>query len=553
MGQEIKRTDVIDPRHDSQMRMYDRFLDLFGQFQGDIESILNMFREIMPEITLVGYAEKTDNERLRISHVIGDCGVSPLLGHTLSIGEGYLGQVALTEKGTHWKCLAHDPRLRLFTACDIRLLHLYGFPVRAHDELAGVLFYGSAQSESDHCKVMHIGRMTSHLWGSWLTGRYLQDELELQRSRLTILIEVAKVLDTLRDARRVMFLLVDMTLNLIHDAKAALVMVKKPHEQGTFELVSRGFTKEQADDYSKYLAYKHWLRERWMPHRFEEDADQLKYLDCAMTVQGEIIGVLAVMLGAPDHYPNSSQELLATLSYMGCGALKHLQLGQTDAMHKQVNLLHRLLQRWDPKRYKQTWESSAIAEEFGKYMHWDEQRVRTVCAACRLAEYDPSLLREADIPDQVLRLLTEYKAIRTQEADAETGSYDAGIVYLADRYAATRTLGGGRAGLTDEAVSDFRDFLAYYECKQGEIRLVREEPVPNSPPLGDLEEMSRFAALSPREREVLGLIAAGKNNREIAQLLYISENTVKNHITSIFNKTGVTDRVQLMAKLICSQ
>ena len=54
----------------------------------------------------------------------------------------------------------------------------------------------------------------------------------------------------------------------------------------------------------------------------------------------------------------------------------------------------------------------------------------------------------------------------------------------------------------------------------------------------------RLAELSPREREVLNLIAIGANNREIAQKLYISEKTVKNHVTSILSKLNLRDRTQ---------
>jgi DNA-binding NarL/FixJ family response regulator len=51
-------------------------------------------------------------------------------------------------------------------------------------------------------------------------------------------------------------------------------------------------------------------------------------------------------------------------------------------------------------------------------------------------------------------------------------------------------------------------------------------------------------SLSPREREVLRLIASGANNREIAQALYISERTVKNHVTSILSRLNLRDRTQ---------
>jgi len=50
--------------------------------------------------------------------------------------------------------------------------------------------------------------------------------------------------------------------------------------------------------------------------------------------------------------------------------------------------------------------------------------------------------------------------------------------------------------------------------------------------------------LTEREVEVLQLVAQGESNRAIANRLYISEKTVKNHLTNIFQKIGVTDRTQ---------
>ncbi|NJM71150.1 MAG: response regulator transcription factor [Scytonema sp. RU_4_4] len=58
-----------------------------------------------------------------------------------------------------------------------------------------------------------------------------------------------------------------------------------------------------------------------------------------------------------------------------------------------------------------------------------------------------------------------------------------------------------------------------------------------SPPLSLTE-------LTPREKEVLRLIATGASNREIAQQLYISEGTVKNHVTNILNRLDLRDRTQ---------
>jgi len=69
-----------------------------------------------------------------------------------------------------------------------------------------------------------------------------------------------------------------------------------------------------------------------------------------------------------------------------------------------------------------------------------------------------------------------------------------------------------------------------------------------------LEEFSRLAmsqrkqanpfGLTVRETEILRLVGQGRSNREIANQLYISERTVKNHLTSVFGKLGVPDRTR---------
>ncbi len=56
------------------------------------------------------------------------------------------------------------------------------------------------------------------------------------------------------------------------------------------------------------------------------------------------------------------------------------------------------------------------------------------------------------------------------------------------------------------------------------------------------------ALLSDREREVMRLLARGASNKDIALALFLAEGTVKNHITNIFAKLGVSDRTQAALK-----
>src|SRR5258705_6575134 len=53
------------------------------------------------------------------------------------------------------------------------------------------------------------------------------------------------------------------------------------------------------------------------------------------------------------------------------------------------------------------------------------------------------------------------------------------------------------------------------------------------------------APLSQREREIVGLVAQGFKNKEMAEKMFIREQTVKNHLHNIFDKLGVSDRLEL--------
>ena len=60
----------------------------------------------------------------------------------------------------------------------------------------------------------------------------------------------------------------------------------------------------------------------------------------------------------------------------------------------------------------------------------------------------------------------------------------------------------------------------------------------------DEDTQSIYSPLSPRELQVLELVAAGRTNKEIAVQLDISNQTVKNHVSSILRKLAVNDRTQ---------
>ena len=88
----------------------------------------------------------------------------------------------------------------------------------------------------------------------------------------------------------------------------------------------------------------------------------------------------------------------------------------------------------------------------------------------------------------------------------------------------------------------------------GEEAAVQENVWPQTQPSTSLEPaasaFSKSSPLTPRETEVIGHLASGKTNRQIAQQLHLSLSTVKRHLEHIISKLKVSDRTQAAVKAI---
>jgi DNA-binding NarL/FixJ family response regulator len=111
--------------------------------------------------------------------------------------------------------------------------------------------------------------------------------------------------------------------------------------------------------------------------------------------------------------------------------------------------------------------------------------------------------------------------------------------YVEERYGA-ELLEAGAAGvgyLLKDRVADVSDFVAAIrEVASGGTVL---DPEVVSQLLSRRRRDQRLAALTPREREVLSLMAEGRSNHAVASALYITEGAVEKHVRNIFGKLGL--------------
>ena len=104
---------------------------------------------------------------------------------------------------------------------------------------------------------------------------------------------------------------------------------------------------------------------------------------------------------------------------------------------------------------------------------------------------------------------------------------------------------GARGALTRTATGE--QIAAAVAAVAAGLVVLPAEPAGSSAPRPVLRSASPAPALTPREIEVLGMLAEGLGNKVIAARLGISDHTVKTHVAAIFGKLGVSTRAEAVA------
>ena len=137
------------------------------------------------------------------------------------------------------------------------------------------------------------------------------------------------------------------------------------------------------------------------------------------------------------------------------------------------------------------------------------------------------------------------RAIRSEQPETRVLMFSS----YGEREAVVASILAGAAGYVTKNVGRAQLIEALRAVARGESLL---EPKVTGALLERLKELSAKERapddpLSPREREVLALIARGRTNRQIAEELVISEHTARNHVTSILDKLGLSRRAEAAA------
>ncbi|GIP41049.1 hypothetical protein J31TS4_43290 [Paenibacillus sp. J31TS4] len=508
---------------------------------------LRLLKQADRSLGFVGYAHRAEAMRFQIADLVGEQAAG-LLGTSFSLGEGFLGQAATTGQPARWTEMERDPRSVFFSRLGIRPHTLYAFPVLLEQSVRGVLFAGTVREETAGEEVYELGQTFASLLGARQVVDMLRDERNKHYIRLTMMMEIARTLTLVEERKRAMFILIDMSVNLFESPYAA-VFLRQP--SGKAQVVSRGLPQREAEARLRDIVPRY--------EGFQEDElsadlvtmrerEGVRYLECPLVSKGKFLGVFLIGLKRPTDEADA-RELFLSLAMMGSAALVRIAERERQQGPSVVQLLHRTVKQWNPEAYSHTLEAKELGAAFAKERGLSAEETERIGDACCLAPLEGEIIREWIGDPGLLHVLNEMREIvkaageqPVSQADAAFG--EASQIVVLALGSAGYAFKAGRHPLGAVSPALRKRFEAFRERRETlELELSLEGPVDVKEPVKSMKELG----LSSREQEVLRLVATGRSNREIAETLFISEHTVKNHMTNIFQKLGVTDRSQLIA------
>jgi DNA-binding CsgD family transcriptional regulator len=511
-----------------------------------LATLLPRFADCLESVLALGVAEPVDATRCRVRHVAGPY-AEPLHGYTFARGEGYFGQVLATGQPGYWADLAEDPRSAWFRQQAIPAAAILCYPLEHGPAAAGMLFAVFAAPVNPETRVLLDGLAVVIHRTVWAEG--LEMRLRVRTLRLAALIELIQALHVVQDPTNVWYLLLDMSLTLVQGRFACLAYRPRRPPNSLVTLLSRGLARPAARDYGRTLVAT-YLEEplpdfadgSWPVLRRRDDTPVIEH---PVFVHGQAVAVLAVAVdAAAPREMDDLRQLVSVLTLIGGGALERIQADHGPDWHRTVTALHHATAVWDPAAHERAERLHALVQAFAATMELSDSVRTALESAALLTPYEAPQVRAVapDVADTALAALRDYHQVLTGRPGplGQAGQ----ILALAHDHLGLSPV--SLPPLDPVLREQFHQFYVRHHVEQQQIAGL-------SMPTPDAREDAALPVLeplTPREEEVLASLLAGQSNREIARHLVVSEHTIKNHLTHIFQKLGVSDRAQAIALVL---
>lgn len=545
----------------------DRIADLRGILSTarkeriSVSDTFEQFMALSSAADVMGYAQKTGPGEYRIAQVAGE-GAAGLQDAEFREGEGFLGQAALSDNPMQWTDIQRDPRALFLKQRGVG--EFYGlrcFPVRVGGEQLGILFIVSKAKVQIDSLLREFEDTLIVLVGEYIASGTIEARMERQIQRLRPLMEVTRFMISAQNTQRIMFMLVDMSLSLVWNPSSAIIVHENANGQKV-QIVSRGIANDFAEQYARDVA-KRVLRESPSSHAMGFELSQTEegqlMIEYPIVYAGKTRGVLAVSLSS-EQEAEECREVLLALATMGSIILQSVHDQQQLSLQNErfLRLMYTSAKAGEDDQGKKTDLSLRLLDEYARYGGITAEEASLLQRGTMLSVLNDAAKRElGEAFADELAVLKEHRAMLDTEGQTGTFSYSRytqilrTVLYFAELDEET----AGRlhlTGVSPELFNHFRKFMAVRHTVQSEVVLSDGSTAAFNPAEAEergIDAIVKEFGLSKREKEVLELVVRASSNKDIAAKLFISEHTVKNHLTNIFNKMSVSDRAQAIARV----
>ncbi|MDZ5783475.1 helix-turn-helix transcriptional regulator [Marinococcus luteus] len=509
------------------------------------EELLKLLIDGLEEAEVLGIAEEGEEGVYETTCVTGKHREA-LEALSFHPGEGPLGKVLLSEETLFLENLKERPQSYFWQRYGLSPLLFFALPIQQTNGASAVIFGGSFSRKFLSAKGKEFLLTMISVIEAKVKTDWLAEENNRQIQQLGSLVEIGRLMAAGPDIKKVSYILIDASLSMSQGTFAMLLLKKK--ERGKYRMISRGYSRQELELYAESTAAEYFSGLDTEREKVKQAKTPWKepVLECPLIFQGEILGVLCV--GTQEVRTRQVEEFLEALSVIGGVSMKLSGEESGLSMHKQLDAMHLAVKQFDPEAFALSSRAAEIAEQYTANGNFSTSFVSSITGACRLSAYSPAIIQELMPDSQVGEVLEEGRSLKggVNRSRLSTGA-QAEVFAMTMVYAES----GGRreiqamTNISEEWKDSFLNFLEQTFINDQELFFqdsaeVKEESVvpavPNKPPL------------SSREQEVLELIIKGDNNREIAEKLFISDHTVKNHVTKIFKKLDVPDRARAISK-----
>ncbi|WP_239712909.1 helix-turn-helix transcriptional regulator [Paenibacillus sp. 19GGS1-52] len=524
----------------------EKHLGQLNQILGDMHTqrnaqaeFLESLHDFLPEVDFLAYAIKNKDDSFQILYTSGKQSEA-LREHKFLPGEGILGKVAATSKCEIWRHTDKDPRNDFFKKLNLPIKQLFCYPIFNESAVDGV-YFGGMYSYLPELQSQPFIKISADLLQLHLSNTRLRAEHSEMNALMTIVFELFKSIKETNQVKQLFYLLLDATLNITETTLVCLLYRDK-FRTGKLHFLSRGIQQPELHDVTSKLISKYFDEE--VTSTGEEQVCHWEQgravLEVPIMYNNSLVSVLCVEVmrdkyGLASYYADAFRLLYTLL-------IQKLMINELEELAR-IKLLQSALQQWNPELFKELQVLEKDLSDILPQLPLTEDEQHQALLICPILFYDTEILISHSFAKDTIGIIEEFQIWNKGGAiPVSIVGQVLALTYIQQKDDESQT--DSKSGYSNALIHAFDKYNQKAIFLEADFSIKeKEDEAANHKVKENMEQLSK------RENEVLRLVAKGYGNREIAMKLFISEHTVKNHISSIFQKLDIKDRNKATAAL----